>query len=77
MPFEKDVTIEFTIPFQTKVKLELLSVDGKVISKIADNVHVKGTYKYPINNRYLDNGVLLYRLDVNGLAITKKMIKVD
>jgi len=71
MPFEKDVTIEFTIPFQTKVKLELLSVDGRVINKIADNVHAKGTYKYPINSRYLDGGVLLYRLDINGLAVTK------
>ena len=77
MPFDKDLTIEFSIPNQSMVSLELIGINGEVTRKLADNIHDKGTYKYPINKDYLRSGVSFYRLNINGLAITKKLVKVQ
>ena len=75
VPFDKEFTIEFTIPNQSMVRLELINMNGEVISKITDNIHAKGTYKYPVQTPDLSVGMIFYRLNVNGLAITKKLVK--
>jgi len=75
LPFDKDVTIEFTIPNESMVKLDLVGPNGEVITKLSENTHAKGTYKYPVNNQILNSGISFYRLTVNGLAITKKLLK--
>ena len=45
--------------------------------QLADNIHARGTYKYPVKNNYLRSGMLFYRLNVNGLAVTKKVVKIN
>lgn len=77
IPTDKDLTLEFSIPEESAVRLELLDNGGVVFSKLADNVHAKGTYKYPVKVEKFREGVFFYRLSVNGLAITKKIIKFN
>lgn len=77
VPFDDEFTIEFTIPTESQVRLELINLNGEVISKIADNMHARGTYKYPVKSPNLSAGIIFYRLTVNGLAITKKLVKVN
>ncbi|MCE7043823.1 sialate O-acetylesterase [Dyadobacter sp. CY312] len=77
VPFVKDFTIEFTIPTESMIRLELVDIKGSVVKKLVENIHSKGTYKYPVNGSNISNGVLFYMLYVNDLAITKKVVKVN
>lgn len=75
IPFDKEFTIEFSIPNESMVRLELINSNGQVINKIAENIHARGTYKYAIKSPYESAGMFFYRLTVNGVAITKKLVK--
>lgn len=76
VPFDSQLTIEFTIPEDSRVRLELMDASGRLLSTVVNNPHAKGTYKYPVTVSKEAAGVLLYRLTVNGLAVTKKIIKM-
>ncbi|WP_345271161.1 T9SS type A sorting domain-containing protein [Nibrella viscosa] len=77
VPFDKDLTIEFTIPADSRVRLELIDESGRILQKVTDSMHIKGTFKYPISLDSSPSSILFYRLNVNGLGITKKLLKVQ
>ncbi|WP_439580840.1 hypothetical protein [Dyadobacter bucti] len=42
VPFDKDLTIKFSIPSESMVRLELIDGNGTVLGKLADNIHARG-----------------------------------
>ncbi len=64
--------VDFSMLAQSNVKIEVVDLQGRVISTFSDNLGA-GEHQYQINNN-LDSGVYLVRLSFGDRAITKKVI---
>lgn len=76
-PTKNEITVSFSIPTNSQVKLDILNVEGQIIKSVFDEVKPKGKYTYPINMSDLPDALYLYRITINGLAITKKVTKIN
>jgi hypothetical protein len=78
-PFNPNTTIEFKIPFQSQVKLEVINSNGQVVKTLVSNELQPGNYKVDWNgtdnfNNKVSSGVYIYRLIQDGNEISRKMI---
>jgi C1A family cysteine protease len=73
-PFNPKTIIEYSIPEYGKVELEVFNIIGKSIAKLVNGYKVKGNHQVEFNADQLASGVYFYRLKIDRLYITKKMI---
>jgi hypothetical protein len=73
-PFNPSTTIQFSIPEQTFVKLEVFNTLGEKIATLVSEELSAGNYKYDWDAADLPSGVYLYRLQTAAFSISKKMI---
>ena len=78
-PFVKDLTIEFNVPQAgSDVRLELIDAEGKILRTIANGIHDKGHWKYPVANlNVMPNKLYFCRLKVGDLFVTNKLLPVN
>lgn len=76
-PTSGQITISFSIPGDSQVKLELLNSEGKIITPVFEGFKSRGKHSYPVQLSHLPDAQYLYRITVNGLAITKKVVKIN
>jgi hypothetical protein len=69
-------TIEFELDYSTNVTLELVNHNGVVLQILANGIHDKGKFQYPFTFKDLHSEIntLYYRLTVDGLPQTKRII---
>lgn len=73
-PFNPSSVINFGIPSQSKVRLEVFDILGrKVATLINDEVKAAGRYNITFMGDNLASGMYLYRLSVGNKVIVKKM----
>lgn len=72
-PFNPTTSISFTIPQSGNVKLSVYNLLGQEISTLINEYREAGTYDVEFNAVNLNSGVYLYKLESNGLTLTKKM----
>jgi hypothetical protein len=73
-PFNPNTTIEFSIPEQSFVKLEVFNTLGeKVITIVSEELN-EGNYKFDWNAGSLPSGVYYYKLLANGFEQTRKLV---
>jgi len=77
-PFNPATTIEYSIPFDSRVSLKVYDVSGRFIAELVNGFETAGTYQVNFNASSLSSGVFFYSLvtESNGEKIknTKKMI---
>jgi cyanophycinase len=80
-PFNNSTIIGFSIPSQTKVKLEIFDVLGKKIKTLINKILSAGNHSVEFNSERLVSGIYFYRLTASnaldrsgGFSQTKKMI---
>jgi hypothetical protein len=85
-PFNPSTTIQFTLPEQTSVKLEVFNTLGQRVALLLDDVRDAGHYTEKIDASQLASGVYYYRLSAvgetssrrdgraGGFVATKKML---
>ncbi len=73
-PFNPNTTIQFSIPKQSFVTLEVFNTLGEKITTLASEEMNAGSYKYEWNAENLPSGIYLYRLLTNSFSESKKMI---
>jgi photosystem II stability/assembly factor-like uncharacterized protein len=75
-PFNPSTTIEFAIPENGNVILNIYDINGKLVQKLVDNQNFNaGTLKIVFNASEFSSGVYFYSLFVNNRPIgTNKMI---
>ena len=73
-PFNPETTIEFSIPEQGKVELEVFNIIGRSVIKLVDGFKTKGVYQVEFNGENLASGVYFYRLKTDQFITTKKMV---
>ena len=73
-PFNPSTTIEYSIPKNSFVKLEVFNVLGSKIAVLVNDYKNPGSYKINFNSGNLASGIYYYRLKVNNYLKTRKMI---
>ena len=73
-PFDKETTIAFSLPKETKSKLTIYNTQGQILYTLSDTYEA-GYNEILISNDVLKaSGVLYYRLDTPEHSATRKMI---
>jgi hypothetical protein len=75
-PFNPATTINFDIPVNGDVTLQVFDLSGREIDVLVNEFRTEGTYSVNFNGESYSSGVYFYRLTVNNFTDTKKMILV-
>jgi hypothetical protein len=73
-PFNPSTEIRFALKNEGKVKLSVFNTKGELVANLKNEKMAKGTHSVNFDATALNSGVYFYKLDVNGMAETKKMI---
>jgi hypothetical protein len=73
-PFNPVTTIEFTIPNESFVRLEMFNTLGEKVSTLLSQTVSPGSYKYTWNAAEAPSGVYYYRLSSENFSETKKLL---
>jgi len=73
-PFNPVTNIEFEIPEDSYVRLELFNSEGRKFKTILNEFRLSGYYKIVLNASDLTSGVYFYKLITNLNSSTKKMV---
>ncbi len=72
-PFNPTTVIGFTVPDQSHVQLAVYDLLGRQVAMLVDEVRSQGQYQVNFDASDLSSGVYLYRLNVDGTSVTKRM----
>lgn len=75
-PFNPVTNIKFSLPNNSKVKLDVFNIIGEHITTLIDKEMESGFYNIPFNAANLSSGTYIYRIQTEGITQTKKMLLV-
>ena len=73
-PFNPTTMIEYSVPRNSSVTLKVYNVLGQVVSTLFSGVQHAGNYTATFDGSRLSSGIYFYRLEANGVSITKKLM---
>jgi hypothetical protein len=73
-PYNPATNIQFSLPKNTDVKLEVFDITGRRISELINKHMEAGTYKTTFEASMFASGVYFYRLTADGFTDIKKMV---
>jgi len=68
--------IGFSIREKGHVKIRLFDLLGKQVATIVDRDYEQGKYSVQFDAKGLRSGIYIYKMDVNGFSISRKMVIV-
>ena len=75
-PFTEKTTIKFCVGCRTKVKLEVLDSEGRIVERLLDNEMDAGTYRIDFSakgTRDVPDGIYVCKLQAGDFCATKEM----
>ena len=75
-PFMERTTIKFCVGCRTKVRLEVLDSEGRIVERLLDNEMDAGTYRIDFSakgTRDVPDGIYVCKLQAGGFCATKEM----
>ncbi|MDD5528803.1 MAG: T9SS type A sorting domain-containing protein [bacterium] len=78
-PVIKNTNISYTLPAETKVKLQVYNTSGRLVKTLLNEIQSTGAKeiiwdKKDMNNMSVSSGIYFYRLTAGSKTITKTMI---
>ncbi len=73
-PFNPSTTIEFQLPKEEKVTLQIYNVLGQLVKTLFDSEASAGIHRITFDASNLSSGIYFYRLSGNNINVLKKMI---
>jgi len=73
-PFNPITTIEFDVPKQSQVKLQIFNILGQKVATLVNDEYRTGRYKLQFNADGLASGVYFYKIIAGDFVQIKKMI---
>ena len=73
-PFNPATTIYYRLPAQSKVRLTVFNALGQKVRELVNSRQKPGQYRIRFDAGTLASGIYFYRLNVNGVTLTKKML---
>jgi len=75
-PFNPVTNIQFSLPKNTDVKLEVFDITGRRISELINGHMEAGTYKTTFDASMYSSGVYFYRITADGFTDVKRMVMI-
>ena len=75
-PFNPTTQIQFGLPENSHVKLEVFNNTGQSVAKLVDEPKNAGFYTVTFDANNLASGLYIYRLDLGGKILSKKMLLI-
>ncbi len=75
-PFNPSTTINFVVPYQTRVTLKVYNVLGSEVATLVNGEKPAGSYNVNFNAGNLASGVYFYQLKANNFISTKKLMLI-
>jgi carboxypeptidase T len=75
-PFNPNTKINFTIPKQNFVKLNVYDISGKLVSILVNESKDAGKYEVIFNGENLSSGIYFYKIEAGDFIVTRKMILI-
>lgn len=75
-PFNPTTTIQFELPSETSVRLQVFDVTGRLVTTLVDGSMSAGVHRAVLNGTQLASGIYLYRLETGTSTITKKLVLI-
>jgi hypothetical protein len=72
-PFNPSTTIEYTLPKETPVKLQVFNVLGQVVSELVNGAQKAGKHEVTFNANNLASGIYFYKLEAGQYVQVRKM----
>lgn len=72
-PFNPQTVIEFALPFESKVVLEVFTLQGRRVATLINEVKPSGSHLVTFDATHLPSGVYFYRLQAGTMSVVKKM----
>lgn len=73
-PFNPSTTIQFSLPRQTQLKINLYNMLGEQVATITEGMYESGYHRVTFNANNLPSGTYVYRLESSEFLQVKKMI---
>ena len=73
-PFNPETTIEYTIDKTSDIRLEIYSVNGKLIKTLVNQKQNPGNYLVTFSGTGLSSGIYYYILKSENNRVSKKMV---
>ena len=75
-PFNPLTTINFNIPVESKVLLEVYNTLGEKIATLVDSELLAGSYKVNFNGTKISSGIYFYKLKAGNFVSIKKFVLI-
>ena len=75
-PFNPATTIEFGLPAQMDVKIDIFSLDGRKVGTLVDGKLSAGMHKANWDARRFSSGMYFYRVVTSEQTITKRLLLI-
>jgi hypothetical protein len=75
-PFNPSTTIQFSLPKETKLKINIFNMIGQLVRTLADGNYDAGYHKVTLNAADLPSGAYVYRIESPDFVQVKKMVLI-
>jgi photosystem II stability/assembly factor-like uncharacterized protein len=75
-PFNPSTRIDYSLPVEGKVKLEVFDIMGRRITTLVNKNQSAGVHSVTFNGSNLASGVYFYRLIADRIVVTKKLMLI-
>ncbi|MFA5805208.1 MAG: T9SS type A sorting domain-containing protein [Melioribacteraceae bacterium] len=75
-PFNPSTTIKYAIPVDSKVRIDIYSTLGELVTTLVNDLQTAGNYSVAFDASRFASGTYIYRLTANSTVITKKMLLI-
>ena len=73
-PFNPITTIRFSLPKETRLKINLYNLLGEIIKTITEGIYQAGYYNISFNASNLPSGTYVYRIESDNFIESKRMM---
>jgi hypothetical protein len=73
-PFNPSTMIEFALPKESRVTLEVYNLLGQRVATLVDEVRAAGYYTYRFDGSHYGSGVYFYRFSTPEVSFVRKML---
>jgi|GEM_PF-2031439 len=73
-PVKRMASIDYVVPFDTKVKLAIYDATGKMTKTVINTVQAAGSYKKSVDVSCLPNGIYFIKLDMGDHSLVQKTV---
>ena len=78
-PFNPTTTIEYSLPSETNVELDIFNIKGQKVKTLAQGGHKAGVHSVTWNGnnsfgKQVSSGIYFYRLKTNSKTVNRKIL---